>query len=586
MPPRHGGAPPGPSSGPQAASPVDRLFPVLLDAAVKLKPSIANLDPDALRRSFHNAWLSRPPPPNDLHAASALLVSVANRLARAARHAEDPFESAASSPAPSVSPASQRSPAPAGDLTLPHIDPQDVAAAAPAFPAVIPPSTRSLLEALLAKDQDDFRALDEAAISLLRDLAAKLAIFVSPPAPPAVDRASSPRSGFVPAPLVPKDSVAVQPTDPITKPASPPPRPPCSPTRPAPRASKPPPARKATPAKQSYAKATASAPAAPATAPAPPKAPASPPSKTAALRKSCIKQGTKAMKVIVRFPPSAKQPSIHQLWGMLAAFKPIDISITLWGDFILTFSQVLDSSDHDVFVKKFKKVYSVDVQVLNRGTTSLLKFPLVPTRHPDGSAVTSKWLHKTITGHPKWQDVEFVQTPRFIVPAGKSISYTATVFAEVADDRGASTAKRLLQTDVLFHTVPRRCKPWSVSMAVKQCGICLRWGHSTHHCSSKSAWCLACAGNHESSTHAAAVKAEPRYDTIKCANCHGKHWATARTCPFYKAWFNKSELASLQKHRLERVRETRHHRPRVHKFQQFDDAPSDFGDAPSDDGLY
>ena len=240
MPPRRGGAPPGPSSGPQAASPSDRLFPVLLDAAVKLKPSIANLDPDALRRSFRNAWLARPPPPNDLHAASALLVSVANRLACAARRAEDPFESAASSPAPSVTPASQRSPATAGDLTLPHIDPQDVAAAVPAYPAVTPPSMRSLLEALLAKDQDDFRALDEAANSLLRDLVAKLATFVSPPAFPAVDSASSPRSGSVPAHPVPKDPVAVQPADPMTKPLSPPPRPPRSPTRPPPRAPKPP----------------------------------------------------------------------------------------------------------------------------------------------------------------------------------------------------------------------------------------------------------------------------------------------------------------------------------------------------------
>ena len=149
-------------------------------------------------------------------------------------------------------------------------------------------------------------------------------------------------------------------------------------------------------AKQSYAKAAASAPAAPAAAPAPPKAPASPPSKTAALRKSCIKQGMKATKVIIRFPPTAKQPSVHQLWGTLAAFKPTDIGVTLRGDFILTFSQVLDSNDHEVLVKKFKKVYSVDVQVLNRGTTSLLKFPLVPTRHPDGSAVMSEWLHKTI----------------------------------------------------------------------------------------------------------------------------------------------------------------------------------------------
>ncbi|KAF8636327.1 hypothetical protein AX14_010444 [Amanita brunnescens Koide BX004] len=88
------------------------------------------------------------------------------------------------------------------------------------------------------------------------------------------------------------------------------------------------------------------------------------------------------------------------LWSALAAFKPSDIALTLRGDFVLTFGQVLDSDDHAVLAKKLKKVYSVDVQVLNRGTTSLLKFPLVPTRHPDGSTVTNEWLHTTISSHP------------------------------------------------------------------------------------------------------------------------------------------------------------------------------------------
>ncbi|KAF8698943.1 hypothetical protein AX14_001042 [Amanita brunnescens Koide BX004] len=112
------------------------------------------------------------------------------------------------------------------------------------------------------------------------------------------------------------------------------------------------------------------------------------------------------------------------------------------------FQAVLDSDDHATLVKKLKKVYSQDVQVLNRGTTSLLKFPLVPTRHPDGSAVTNEWLHKTISGHAKWQHVEFIQKPHFIIPTGKNVGFTATVFMEVSDDRAASTAKRLLQTDL------------------------------------------------------------------------------------------------------------------------------------------
>ena len=263
------------------------------------------------------------------------------------------------------------------------------------------------------------------------------------------------------------------------------------------------------------------------------------------MRKSCLKQGTKATKVILRFPDPSKQPTVNQLWGTLAAFKPADIALSLRGDFILTFSHVLDSDDHATLTKKLKKVYSVDTQVLNRGTTSLLKFPLVLTRHPDGSPVTNEWLYKTISSHPRWKDVEFIQKPRFIVPAGKSIGFTATVFVEVSDDCSASNAKRLLQTDVTFHSVPRCCKPWSVSLSAKQCGICLRWGHSAHHCSSKSAWCTACAGNHESSTHAAAAEADPRFRTIKCANCHGEHWATARTCPFFFFFYLMKVVYSL-----------------------------------------
>ncbi|KAF8658930.1 hypothetical protein AX14_007677 [Amanita brunnescens Koide BX004] len=426
-------------------------------------------------------------------------------------------------------------------------------------------------------------------MSLLKDVANKLFRILRSTKSPAVGSAPSSRPGSVPAHTVPTSPVAVQPAGSITKPSSPPPRPPRSPTRPPPCASRPPLACNTAPtSKQSYAKAAASVLAAPAVAPPAPKAPM-PPSKTAAMRKSCVKQGMKATKVIMHFPPSLKHPpSVNQLWGSLAVFKPADIAVTLRGDYILTFLQVLDADDHAMLVKKLKKVYSVDIQVLNRGTTSLLKFPLVPTCHPDGTAVTNKWLHKTISSHPKWQSVEFVQKPRFVIPTGKTIGFTATVFVEVSDDCAASTAKRLLQTDVVFHSVPRCCKPWSISMAARQCGICMRWGHSTHHCSSKSAWCNVCAGNHESSTHAAAVVSNPKHDTLKCTNCLSEHGATSCTCPFYRARFNPQELAKLQKSRLDRVRETRRTRRHVTKEHCFmEDMESYHEDPPTDeDGLY
>ena len=373
---------------------------------------------------------------------------------------------------------------------------------------------------------------------------------------------------FLPTPMVP---VAVRSMEPLTKLQSPPPRPPCSPTRPPPCAPRPPPARNAMSApKQSYPKAAASVPAAPAAAPAIPKAPV-PPSKTAAMRKSCLKQGTKAMKVILQFPDSSKQPTVNQLWGMLAAFKPTDITLSLQGDFILMFSHVLDSDDHSTLVKKLKKVYSMDIQVLNWGTTSLLKFPLVLTRHPDGSSVTNEWLYKTISAHPKWKDVEFIQKPHFIVPASKAIRFTATVFIKISNDHSTSNTKRLLQTNVTFHSVPQHCKPWLVSTSAKQCGICLQWGHLTHHCSSKSAWCTVCASNHESSTHAAAADADPRHRIIKCANCRSEHWVTTWTCLFYRAHFNPHELVKLQKSRIKWVRDARCSQLRIPREQCFPD---------------
>jgi hypothetical protein len=586
MPPRRGDPPPGPSPGPQDAFQPAQLFPTLLAAALKVQPAFAQLDENVLRHTFLNVWAARPPPPADIQAATAVLFVAARRLARAAERENDPFEDSDEAPSPSQpkgSPSPAGSPAVAGlpDITFPHIDPADLPART--SPAAVPPSVKSLLSALLSKDVDDLRSLDNESVSLLRDVTDKFSRFLRSIDPPAVGPAPSVR------PTVPTQPVAVQPAGSINKPPSPPPRPPRSPTRPSPRASRPPPARNAAPpSKQTYAKAAASAPAAPSVAPSAPKAPA-PPSKTAAMRRSCVKQGTKATKVIVRFPSTTKRPpSVNELWGSLAVFKPADIAISLRGDYILTFPQVLDSDDHATLAKKLKKIYSVDVQVLNRGTTSLLKFPLVPTRHPDGTAVTNDWLHKTISSHPKWQSVEFVQKPRFIIPTGKTIGFTATVFVEVSDDRSASTAKRLLQTDVAFHSVPRRCKPWSVSTAARQCGICMRWGHSTHHCSSKSAWCNVCAGNHESTTHAAAAASNSKFDTTKCANCLGDHGATSRTCPFYRARFNPQELAKLQKTRLDRVRETRRTRRRVTKELRFaDDTDSYHGDPPTDDdGLY
>ncbi|KAF8658400.1 hypothetical protein AX14_007719 [Amanita brunnescens Koide BX004] len=195
-----------------------------------------------LRRRFHNRWLARPPPPGNIEATSAILLAAARQVARATESNTDLFESAPKATPPASSHGSREgSPASAGlpDITFPHIDPSDVAATTSS--SAVPPSVKSLLLALLNKDQDDLQALDDELMSLLRDLANRLFRFLRQ------TPAGTPSGALktLPAPTVP---VAVQPTEPLTKTQSPPPRPPHSPTRPPPRAPRLPPARNAAPA--------------------------------------------------------------------------------------------------------------------------------------------------------------------------------------------------------------------------------------------------------------------------------------------------------------------------------------------------
>ncbi|KAF8707041.1 hypothetical protein AX14_013722 [Amanita brunnescens Koide BX004] len=389
MPSRRGGRPPGDSRVPPSA---------VLEVIAALYRSVLNrhrlehpgfVPNPAIERDFSRfCQVSLPTHPDAAYEVFLDLVEAVK---------EDPFGQTVHPSAglhPAASPPRPRSAEPAptqtGSLSediekaLAAHDQQHAAPAAAVPPPPAALSTQMLISMLAVRPLDEFRGLDSEYIGLLRDLFMRMSSLLDLPA-----AGASPglRSGSAPAPIAPTPPAAVQPTERLTKPTTPPPRPPRSPTRP--------PACPIRTKKPSYAAAAATT---PTTAPSPPtKAPIS---KTTALRKSCIKQGTKATKVLIRFPPTSQQPTMSALWSALAAFKPSDIALTLRGDFVLTFGQVLDSDDHTILAKKLKKAYSVDVQVLNRGTTSLLKFPLVPTRHPDSSAVTNEWLHTTISSHP------------------------------------------------------------------------------------------------------------------------------------------------------------------------------------------
>ena len=297
--------------------------------------------------------------------------------------------------------------------------------------------------------------------------------------------------------------------------------------------------------------------------PTPPAKPTPPaPSKQASVTKSCTRQGTKASALVLRFRPSpggAVIPPLPAVQRALAGTSPspAHVGFTLRGDLLVRFAQAIGPELKKEVVSLLSTLHAGGVEILSRDTTSLIKFMHVPTRRLDGSPVTSDWLHATISAHPRWKGVHFVQKAHFVVPTGKTIGFTATVVVEVADDRSSSVARRLLQSDIVFDGVPCRARPWILRKASRQCGICLRWGHTAHVCSSRLPWCALCANCHSSAVHSQVVQQDPSSNRIKCVNCTGPHPAISRDCPFFISRFDESALARLQADRLKRVRQAR-----------------------------
>ncbi len=276
---------------------------------------------------------------------------------------------------------------------------------------------------------------------------------------------------------------------------------------------------------------------------------------TRSLRR-CTRQGTKTTKVIFRPPQgSGLPPSVPAIKTAFQGFHPPlkDAEFTLRQDVVLSFGEVVSATDHERAVARLTPLFAGGKgEVVNRGTSAMLKFPLVPTHLPDGSAVTADQLHNWIVAHPRWGAATFIQRARFVTPTGKNLGLSATVFVEISDDRASSTARRLLQTDISFGGAIRRTQPWSLKRPTTQCGICLKWGHSSHRCRSKTVWCARCAGNHDTVSHDVIVKTTAPLPLL-CVNCKGTHSAVSRECPFFLARFDEKKMMKLQAERRTRI---------------------------------
>jgi hypothetical protein len=220
------------------------------------------------------------------------------------------------------------------------------------------------------------------------------------------------------------------------------------------------------------------------------------PSATTRSVRQCSKQGTKLTRVIFWPHPifAGVPPPVDAVFAALESFRPClkAAKYTLRNDLVLTFESPVDPADWERLAGHLSSPAPSAFflggigEVLNRGTSALLKFPLVPTHLPDSSAVTDDKLHEWITAHPKWADVKFIKKARFVVPVSKKLGLSATVLIEIQDGRSGSTARRLLQMDISFGGAVHRTRPWSIARPAPQCSICLKW--VTPHTGASQKW--------------------------------------------------------------------------------------------------
>ncbi|KAF8625376.1 hypothetical protein AX15_005417 [Amanita polypyramis BW_CC] len=115
--------------------------------------------------------------------------------------------------------------------------------------------------------------------------------------------------------------------------------------------------------------------------------------------------------------PSAQGPpsnasAIHDFvasWP-LGVHLPILQMVTLHGDWSLTFTKALTLPDLEQLQAALDSFHHPGAEVVNRPTSASLKFPHVPTIHPDGSTVSDVDLLVAIRSHPRWHnDTSFIK---------------------------------------------------------------------------------------------------------------------------------------------------------------------------------
>ncbi|KAF8624907.1 hypothetical protein AX15_005647 [Amanita polypyramis BW_CC] len=212
-----------------------------------------------------------------------------------------------------------------------------------------------------------------------------------------------------------------------------------------------------------------------------------------------------------------------------------------------------------------------EMRILNRPTTSSLKFCRVPTRNTwDGKVFTEDDLLRMIQADKLWKNAEIFGKPRFIKPKHvDSLPPVATVLIDIKDTKKGEDAKALIGSTVIFSGQHCRCLPWVNNDIIPQCQSCYRWGHTKFVCRMTFVTCARCGDNHPMDSHVlycGDCLNGGNCERITCVNCRGNgkdnHSALDTNCPFRKAQNNREAMRVLMEdyrvHKAQRIEENTH----------------------------
>ncbi|KAF8623894.1 hypothetical protein AX15_006143 [Amanita polypyramis BW_CC] len=219
-----------------------------------------------------------------------------------------------------------------------------------------------------------------------------------------------------------------------------------------------------------------------------------------------------------------------------------------------------------------------EMRILNRPTTSSLRFCRVPTRNTwDGKVFTEDDLLRMIQADKLWKNAEIFGKPRFIKPKHvDSLPPVATVLIDIKDTKKGEDAKALIGSTVVFNGQHCRCLPWVNNDVIPQCQSCYRWGHTKFVCRMTFVTCARCGDNHPTDSHVlycGDCLNGGNCERITCVNCQGNgkdnHSALDTNCPFRRAQNNRETMRVLMEdyraRKAQRIEENAHAREQQRK---------------------